>query len=176
MKTSRRPYLTQHRRRRLGLWALAMLAWIASLLAGHEPTWRQLRQRYRRMSIHGLAMMVKRLILLRAADIAGLKRKRRPLYFKHGRDMRRRHFMRSIFGSRLRRALDHRDPIARIAILIDALTHLDAWAARFASACAAASTASGPSRPRRCPPTPFLERCRPRRRASIVLKLAPLLF
>jgi hypothetical protein len=109
-----------------------MLAWIASLLAGHEPTRRQLRQRHRRMSIHGLAMMVKRLILLRAADIAGLKRKRRPLFFKHGRDMRRRHFMRSIFGSELRRALNHRDPIARIAILIDALTHLDAWAARFA--------------------------------------------
>jgi hypothetical protein len=59
---------------------------------------------------------------------------RRPieLTFKHGRDMRRRHFMRSIFGSKLRRALDHRDPIARIAILIDALRHLDAWAARFA--------------------------------------------
>ena len=132
MKTSRRPYLTQHRRRRLVLWALAMLAWIASLLAGHKPTWRQLRQRHRRMSIHGLAMLVKQLILLRAADIAGLKRKRRPLFFKHGRDLRRRHFMRSILGSRLRRALNHRDPIARIAVLIDALTHLDAWAARFA--------------------------------------------
>ncbi|HJS80421.1 MAG TPA: hypothetical protein VJ748_07320 [Vitreimonas sp.] len=132
MKTSRRPYLTRHRRQRLVLWALAMLAWIASLFAGREPTRRQLRQRHRRLSIHGLAMMVKRLILLRAADIAGLKRKRRPLFFKHGRDMRRRHFMRSIFGSKLRRALHHRDPIARIAVLIDALTHLDAWAARFA--------------------------------------------
>jgi hypothetical protein len=40
--------------------------------------------------------------------------------------------MRSIYGSKLRRAFDHRDPLARIAILIDALTHLDAWAERFA--------------------------------------------
>ena len=31
MKTPRRSYLTQHRRQRLVLWALAMLMWIASL-------------------------------------------------------------------------------------------------------------------------------------------------
>ena len=83
------------------------------------------------MSIHGLTLMVKQLILLRAGEIAGLRR-RRLLFFKRGRDLRRRHLMRSILGSKLRRALHHRDPIARIAILIDALTHLDAWASRFA--------------------------------------------
>jgi hypothetical protein len=132
METPRRPHLTQHRRRRLVLWALAMLAWIASVFAGIAPTRRHLSQRGA-MSIHRLARMVKQLVLLRAADIAGLKRKTRPpLLFKRGRDMRRRHIMRSMVGSRLRRALDHRDPVARIAILIDALTHLDDWAARFA--------------------------------------------
>ena len=109
-----------------------MLMWIASHLAGREPGARHLRQRHRSMSLHGLARMVKQLILLRAADIAGLKRKQRPLFFKHGRDLRRRHFMRSILGARLRRALNHRDPMARIAILIGALTNIDAWAARFA--------------------------------------------
>jgi hypothetical protein len=109
-----------------------MLMWIASLLTGREPGSRHLRQRHGAMSLHGLALMVKQLILLRAADIAGLKRKQRPVFFKHGRDLRRRHLMRSIFGAELRRALNHRDPIARIAILIHALTHLDAWAARFA--------------------------------------------
>ena len=109
-----------------------MLMWIASLLTSREPGARHLTQRHRNMSLHRLAMMVKQLILLRARDIAGLKRKHRPVFFKHGRDLRRRHFLRSILGSKLRRALNHRDPIARIAILIDALTHLDAWAVRFA--------------------------------------------
>ena len=132
MNTPRRPHLTQHRRQRLVLWALAMLTWIASVLTGAAPNWRRLRQRHRKMSIQRLTMMVKQLILLRASDIAGLRRKQRPAFFKHGRDLRRRHFMRSIFGAKLRRALHHRDPIARIAILIDALTHIDAWAARFA--------------------------------------------
>jgi hypothetical protein len=132
MQTPRRPYLAPHRRQRLILWALAMLTWIASVLASIAPTRRHLSQRGA-MSIHRLARMVKQLVLLRAADIAGMKRKTRPpLLFKQGRDMRRRHIMRSMVGSRLRRALDHRDPVARIAILIDALTHLDAWAARFA--------------------------------------------
>jgi hypothetical protein len=109
-----------------------MLMWIASLLMGREPGSRHLRQRHRTMSLHGLATMVKQLILLRAGDIAGLKRKQRPVFFKHGRDLRSSHLMRSILGAKLRRALHHRDPIARIAILIDALTNIDAWAARFA--------------------------------------------
>jgi hypothetical protein len=109
-----------------------MLMWIASLLIGQPPRARHLRQRRRNMSLHGLALMVKQLILLRARDIAGLKRKSRPLLFSHGRDLRRRHLLRSILGGALRRSLKHRDPIARIAILIDALTHLDAWAARLA--------------------------------------------
>jgi hypothetical protein len=130
MQTPRRSHLTQHRRQRLVLWALARLTWIASWLAGAMPTCRQLRQRGG-VSIDRLATMVKRLILIRAAEIAGLRRKRLR-FFKHGRDLRRRHFMRSVLGSKLRRALRHRDPIARIAILIDALTHLDAWATRFA--------------------------------------------
>jgi hypothetical protein len=125
-----RPYLTQHRRRRLVLWALAMLTWVASLFAGRAPTRRHLAQRGD-VSLHGLAMMVKRLILVRAAEIAGMRRGRLR-FFKHGRDLRRRHMLRSVFGSRLRRALDHRDPGKRIAILIEALTRLDAWAARFA--------------------------------------------
>jgi hypothetical protein len=127
-----RPYLTSHRRRRLVLWALTMLAWIASLLSGAVPLSRHWRQRYRKISLHGLALMVKQLILARAAEINGQRPKRRLIYFKHGRDLRRRHFMRSAYGSKLRRALRHRDPLARIAILIDALKHLDAWAQPFA--------------------------------------------
>jgi hypothetical protein len=126
-----RPYLTSHRRRRLVLWALTMLAWIAALLAGVEPVRRHWRQRYC-ISLFGLALMVKQLILVRAAEINGQRRRGRLVYFKRGRDLRRRHFMRSIYGSKLRRALRHRDPLARIALLADTLKHLDAGAQRFA--------------------------------------------
>jgi hypothetical protein len=130
MKTPRRRHLTPHRRQRLVLWALAMLMWIASLLAGLTPTRRQLAQRGD-ISLDGLSWLVQRLILIRGGELAGYNRNR-PCFFKCGRDLRRAHVLRSICGSKLRQALDHRDPIARIAILIDALTHLDAWAARFA--------------------------------------------
>jgi hypothetical protein len=131
-ETTRTPQLTQHRRQRLVLWALAMLTWIASVLTGRALSARHVRQRHRKASLDGLTLMVKQLILLRAGEIAGPVRRRRLRFFKHGRDLRRRHYMRSVFGSKLRRALNRRDPIARIAILIHALTHLDTWAARFA--------------------------------------------
>ena len=107
-----------------------MLLWIASLFAGVRPTRRQLDRRGD-ISLDGVAWLVRRLILVRAAELAGYNRNR-PCFFKYGRDLRRAQLLRSICGSKLRRALDHSDPIARIAILIDALTHLDAWAARFA--------------------------------------------
>ena len=133
MQTPRRQLTTQHQRQRLVLWALAMLAWLASLLfAGQAPSHRHLRQRGRAMSLHGLTVLVKQLILLRAQDLAKLRRSKRRVFFKHGRDLKRRHLMRSILGSRLRRAFAHRDPAKRIFALIDALRHLDAWAARFA--------------------------------------------
>jgi hypothetical protein len=107
-----------------------MLLWIASLFAGVRPTRRHLEQR-RDLSLDGVASLVQRLIIVRGAELAGFNRNR-PCFFKYGRDLHRPHVLRSICGSKLRQALDHRDPIARIAILIDALTHLDAWAARFA--------------------------------------------
>jgi hypothetical protein len=130
MNTPRRPHLTPHRRQRLVLWALAMLAWMASVFAGGVPTRRQLRQRGH-LSVPRLAMLVKKLILVRASEIARLRRGP-PVFFKRGRDLRPRHILRSVIGSELRHALDHRDPLRRIAILIDALTHLDALATRFA--------------------------------------------
>jgi len=109
-----------------------MLAWIASLLAGVMPLRRHWRQRCRRISLHRIARTVKQLILLRAAEMNGVRPRRRIIYFRHGRDLRRRHFIRSLYGSRLRRALRRRDPLAWIAVLTDALRHLDDWARRFA--------------------------------------------
>jgi hypothetical protein len=128
---TQRPYLTSHRRQRLVLWALTMLTWIASLLGGAMPLRRHLRQRYRKMSLDGIALMIKQLILVRAGEINS-RRKRRLVFSKRGRDLRRRHFMRSIYGAKLRRALKHRDPLARIAILADALKHLEVLAQWFA--------------------------------------------
>ncbi|WP_395645280.1 hypothetical protein [Terricaulis sp.] len=109
-----------------------MLAWIAALLSGAEPLRRHLRHRCRKMSLHVIVRLIKQLILVRAAQINGLRRKRRPILFKHGRDLRRRHFLRSLYGSKLRRALRHRDPLARIVLLAQALKDLDALAERFA--------------------------------------------
>lgn len=111
--------------------ALAMLTWVASVLAGRWPRQRHLRQRGD-VTIDRLALLVKKLIVVRAGDFARLKRNGRVLYFKHGRDLRRANLVRSVIGSQLRRALDDRDPSKRVATLIEALTHLDAWAARFA--------------------------------------------
>lgn len=123
-----RPLLTQHRRQRLVLWALAMLTWVEAVLFGNgNVTWRQLHQRCERLSLHGLARMVLYLIILRASDIAG-RRRRKLRFWKYGRDLRRSHLMRSLVGSKLRRALKHRDLATRIAKLIAALRNLDAHA------------------------------------------------
>jgi hypothetical protein len=107
-----------------------MLTWVASVFSGRALTRRHLHQRGD-LSVPGLAVLVKQLILIRACELVRLNRAR-PAFFQRGRDLRPRHIMRSIIGSKLRRALDHRDPLKRIAILIGALTHLDAWSARFA--------------------------------------------
>jgi hypothetical protein len=65
--------------------------------------------------------------LIRAGELARLRR-RRPTFFKRGRDLRRRHLLRSVIGSRLRRKLKHKDLATRIAILIAALRDLDSIA------------------------------------------------
>jgi hypothetical protein len=131
MKSPRRFLTTPHQRQRLALWALAMLSWIAAVLfAGKEITHRQLRQRYR-VSVESLTRMVIHLILLRARELSGL-RPRKLRFWKHGRDLRTRHLIRSVVGSKLRRALKHKDPAMRIARLIGALHNLDAYAQHLA--------------------------------------------
>jgi hypothetical protein len=104
-----------------------MLSWIAAVLFAEKGvTARQARQRYRRVSLDGLTRMVIHLIIVRAGDLAP-RRPRKLRFWKHGRAVRRRHFMRSVAGSRLRRALRHKDPAARIVKLIAALRNLDAY-------------------------------------------------
>jgi hypothetical protein len=130
MKAPRRLKLTQHHRRRIILWALAMLTWVASVFAGAKPKRRHLSQRGD-VSIPCLARLVKQFIFVRAGEMMRLPHRDPPNFMKRGRDLQPRHAARSIYGSALRRALTHRDPLTRIAILIDALTHLDVWATRL---------------------------------------------
>jgi hypothetical protein len=119
-------HLTRHRRQRLVLWALAMLTWIASVFAGRPITSRQAHRRGD-VSLDGLTRMVMQLAAIRAGELARLRR-RRPTFFKRGRDLRRRHLRRSVIGSRLRRKLKHKDIATHVATLIAALRDLDAIA------------------------------------------------
>lgn len=126
-----RPILTQHRLQRLILWALAMLSWIAAtLLADHSVNARHRAQRGD-ISFAWLTRLVTNLIFIRATQI-GRFRRRPIIYWRHGRDLRRRHLRRSLLGSRLRRALKRKGAAEQIAQLIAVLRNLDAHAARLA--------------------------------------------
>lgn len=125
--------LSPHRRARLIAWALALLAWVHAVFYGaHIMSRRRLRQRGCFLSLDGVAYIVARLIVIRAAELIGPRRPRTRHIRDRGVNLKRRHFMRSVIGSRLRRALKHRDVTQRIALLIAALNALDTWAARFA--------------------------------------------
>jgi len=128
-------HLTKHRRARLIAWTLAMLAWFAWVFsAGGAPKRRHMRQRYGFISLDGLARNVALLIIVRAAELGGVRRYRSNPFFSRLRGRHRwpRHITRSIIGARLRRALKHRDFTTRVAILARALRRLDAWAERHA--------------------------------------------
>jgi hypothetical protein len=106
-----------------------MLTWIAAaLFAGGHISHRQLRQRHRRVSLDGLTRMVINLMIIRAAELGNWRRSKRLRFFKHGRDLKRRHYIRSLLGSRLRRVLRHKDVTTRIATLIAVLRTLDTFA------------------------------------------------
>jgi hypothetical protein len=123
-------HLSRHRRQRLALWALTMLSWIAAvLISGRALDRRQLRQRHHRVSLQGLTRMVIDLAIVRAAELGRWRRRSgRVCVFRRGRDMKRRHFHRSLLGARLRRVLRSKDVAARIAKLIAVLRNLDAFA------------------------------------------------
>lgn len=125
-----RPILTRHRRQRFVLLALAMLHWIAAVLEGLHIDPRRLRQRGG-LGVDRLARFVGLLIYTRAAELAAGRRIPLSLW-RYGRDVRRRHMVRSLLGSRVRRTLRHKDMRARIAKLIDALRSLEAHAQRLA--------------------------------------------
>lgn len=128
MQTPRQFLTTARQRQRLVLWALAMLSWIAAVLfAGRRVDVRQLRRRYNRASIEGLTRITLHLVVIRASEL-GRWRRRRPLLWSRGRDMRVRHLIRSLVGSKLRRALKRERLSERIEALRYVLRHLDVFA------------------------------------------------
>lgn len=124
-----RPILSQHRFQWIVLWTLAMLRWIAAVFRGDAVAPRH-RRRRGDISIHRLARMVVALMMIRALALIG--RTRQVPRWRHGRDLYRSHFRRSLLGAKLRLALNHRDPRTRIAQLVTILRNLDAYAARLA--------------------------------------------
>ena len=127
-----------HRIARLIAWLRAMLAWAASVLfADVAPARRHIRQRYGFLSLDPLERLVRALIIIRAPELTHLRsRPRSPAARNaaaHGfrRRTSRAAWMRTIVGSRLRKALKHCDPAQRIQRLFAALANIDAYARRY---------------------------------------------
>jgi hypothetical protein len=127
-----RRHLTQHRFQRIVLWALALLTWVAAMLSGNRAvSARHARQRFD-ISLPWLTGLVSKLLIIRAAQLARLRRCGRIRYWARGRDLRRSHLLRSTLGTRLRRTVRHKDVGAWMARLIAVLRNLDAYAAPLA--------------------------------------------
>ena len=109
-----------------------MLQWIAAVLFAAKPvTARQVRARHGRVSLERLTRLVVQLLIIRSAELAK-RRRGRARFFRHGRDLRPRHYIRSLLGARLRRALKPKHAAARIEALIRVLRHLDLYARQLA--------------------------------------------
>jgi hypothetical protein len=123
------PFFTEHRRKRLTLWALTVLGWLMSVLFGErDVSVRHLQQRLDHVFLDKLTDVTRALLVSRALNFAKVRIRGRLQYWKHGRSLRRAHFMRSFLGSRFRRLLAHRDLKTRIAQLIAVLRNLDSYA------------------------------------------------
>lgn len=156
----RKLVLTRHRHRRLVLWTLAMLAWIASIvLGGMRTDARRLRQRGD-VSLDWLRRWVMKLVVVRAGEIAR-PRARRPRFWR-GRDQRRSHLFRALIGSAFRRALRHRDIAERVRRMTHVLRNLDAYADRIAKRMRRRLTRLWPIAARPAPATALADAALPR--------------
>ncbi|MGE0185938.1 MAG: hypothetical protein AB7Q23_09105, partial [Hyphomonadaceae bacterium] len=113
--------ISSHRLKRIALWAMAMLLWIAALCGGAAPKARHVQQRGD-TRLDELARMVRNLVIVRA--VAMVTPPRRPA--RHGPRRSARHYQRSCAGAEQRRLLRARDPLARVKRLIAALRDLAA--------------------------------------------------
>jgi hypothetical protein len=127
-----RRHLTQHRFRRIILWTLALLTWIAAVLTNNRAvSARHQHQRFD-VSLPWLTTLVGQLLIIRAGQLARLRRPKRIRYWRRGRDLHLSHLQRSVLGARVRRSLRHKDIATWIANLIAVLRNLDAHAAPLA--------------------------------------------
>ena len=127
-----RRLITPHRFARLIAWALCVVAWVAAMLAGNAAIVRHARQRDWHLGLDNLAWLVRRLILARACQLGRLRSRRRPRGHGRGPVKRNVHLLRAAAGSRLRRALRHRDMSARLSLFVHALRNIDTYAAPLA--------------------------------------------
>jgi hypothetical protein len=137
MNSSRTPICTTHRLARLIAWTRLVLAWVAMLMFSAAPKINARRLgRFANLSLDSLARRVRNLIIIRAAQLMNPRRRAKQRFnFAASGFTRRtipRQLLRSIGGSRLRRALGHCDPAARISMLLEALRDIDALARRIA--------------------------------------------
>jgi hypothetical protein len=128
--------LKQHRFARITLWARPMLAWLMAALFSQSVRVdrRRIRQRYRFASLDWIERLVCALAIIRAIAITGIAKRTRALRNAAPTGFRRRirpsAGWRATVGSRLRKALKHRDPRQRIQRLLAALADIDAFARR----------------------------------------------
>lgn len=131
-----RPFLSEHRIARLNAWALLMLGWLGEMLFSNAtPRQRRHLRRYRFAPLNGLARLVGSLIVFRAVNVMrprAVNMTRRD-FSRPGfaRRMRVQIKLRTIVSARFYKRLRQRDFTARMALLIDALDNLDAYAARI---------------------------------------------
>lgn len=127
------PIITEHRRKRLTLWALTVLAWLTAVLFGErDVSVRHLNQRFHHLWLEDLTRTAIAVLLARTLQLLPRPR-HRVNYWKHGRSLRRTHFLRSLLGARLRRYFKHKDLGTRIVRLTDMLRNLDKHAAHLAA-------------------------------------------
>ena len=106
-----------------------MLSWIAAMLSADRAVARRhVQQRIGFISLPWLTRRVGHILIVRAAQLGRLRRRKRIRFWRHGRDLRPAHLIRSVLGGRVRRALKHKDATTWIARLIHVLRNLDAYA------------------------------------------------
>jgi hypothetical protein len=106
-----------------------MLMWTFQALCAGMFSARHERQRRERMSLIWLTQQVKLLIISRANDLAGMRmRRRQRISYRGCRNVLKPGFINAALGVRLRRALNRKGLIERIAALVQALHQIDDYA------------------------------------------------
>ncbi|WP_395648108.1 hypothetical protein [Terricaulis sp.] len=131
MQPPPRPPLKPKLRLQLIVGTLTALMWLAvacfNAMGVETSAWR----RQRHAAFRRMARQAALLIFLRAAELLGRHRyERTPA--RYGEKRLRRQQLRAVVGCALRRKLRCRDPLSRVALLIDAFNRIDIHAGALA--------------------------------------------